>query len=62
MHIVHLSSADGLAAIERWRVRGVDMTCEVSANHLFLGAEDMDAIGPRMKMNPPVRLRIGGPR
>ena len=21
----------------------------------------MDAIGPRMKMNPPVRLRVGGP-
>ena len=36
------------------------MTCEVSANHLFLGAEDMDAIGPRMKMNPPVRLRSEG--
>ena len=60
VHIVHLSSADGLAAIERWRARGVDMTCEVSANHLFLGAEDMDVIGPRMKMNPPVRLRSEG--
>jgi len=60
VHIVHLSSGDGLAAIDRWRARGADMTCEVSANHLFLGAEDMDAIGPRMKMNPPVRPRAGG--
>ena len=56
VHIVHLSSRDGLEAIERWRGRGADMTCEVSPNHLFLGAEDMAAIGPRMKMNPPVRL------
>jgi dihydroorotase len=60
VHIVHLSSRDGLAAIERWRARGVDMTCEASANHLFLGAEDMATVGPRMKMNPPVRLRVPG--
>jgi dihydroorotase (multifunctional complex type) len=56
VHIVHLSSRQGLDAVERWRVRGVDMTCEVSTNHLFLGAESMARIGPRMKMNPPVRL------
>jgi dihydroorotase len=56
VHIVHLSSRQGLDAIERWRSRGADMTCEVSANHLFLGAESMARIGPRMKMNPPVRL------
>ena len=60
VHIVHLSSQDGLEAIERWRVRGVDITCEVSPNHLFLGAEDMATIGPRMKMNPPVRPRSNG--
>ncbi len=60
VHIVHLSSADGLAAIERWRGHGAELTCEVSTNHLFLGAEDMAAVGPRMKMNPPVRLRRDG--
>jgi dihydroorotase len=60
VHIVHLSSRDGLEAIERWRARGADISCEVSPNHLFLGAEDMDAIGPRMKMNPPVRSRSAG--
>ena len=45
VHIVHLSSRDGLEAIERWRARGADMTCEVSPNHLFLGAEDMVGSG-----------------
>ncbi len=60
VHIVHLSSRDGLAAIERWRARGVDMTCEVSVNHLFLGGEQMTDVGPRMKMNPPVRLAEDG--
>ena len=29
----------------------------MSANHLFLGAEDMATLGPLLKMNPPVRLR-----
>ncbi|MBX3029637.1 MAG: dihydroorotase family protein [Chloroflexi bacterium] len=60
VHVVHLTSADGLAAIERWRARGADITCEVSANHVLLGAEDMAAIGSRMQMNPPVRRRAEG--
>ena len=60
VHVVHLSSRDGLEAIERWRARGAGISCEVSPNHLFLGAEDMDVIGPRMKMNPPVRSRAAG--
>ncbi len=60
VHIVHLSSRQGLDAIEQWRARDADMTCEVSPNHLFLGAEDMSRIGLRMKMNPPVRLRSEG--
>ncbi len=60
VHIVHLSSADGVAAIERWRARGADITCEVSANHVLLGAEDMATIGSRMQMNPPVRRRSEG--
>lgn len=60
VHVVHLSSADGLATIERWRGRGADITCEVSANHVLLGGEDMAAIGSRMQMNPPVRRRAEG--
>ncbi len=62
VHIVHLSSATGWRPSSDGARGGADMTCEVSANHLFLGAEDMDAIGPRMKMNPPVRLAGGRSR
>ena len=36
VHIVHLSSRDGLEAIERWRSRCLDISSEVSPNHLFL--------------------------
>jgi dihydroorotase len=60
VHVVHLTSAPGLDAIERWRARGADLSCEVSANHLFLGAEDMATVGPVLKMNPPVRPRSEG--
>lgn len=54
-HILHLSSADGLAAVERWRARGVDLTCEVSAHHLFLGRDDYARLGGPVKTNPPAR-------
>jgi dihydroorotase (multifunctional complex type) len=54
-HIHHLSSAHGLEAVERWRGGGVDMTCEVSAHHIFLGRADYDRLGPQIKANPPIR-------
>jgi dihydroorotase len=54
-HVLHLSSADGLAAVERWRARGVDLTCEVSAHHLFLDREDYARLGSQVKCNPPAR-------
>ena len=54
-HIFHLSSADGLAALERWRARGLDLTTEVTAHHCFLGRDDYARLGGQMKVNPPVR-------
>src|SRR4029079_12558721 len=54
-HIHHLSSLHGLGAVERWRSEGVDMTCEVSAHHIFLGRDDYTRIGPQIKANPPIR-------
>jgi dihydroorotase len=54
-HIHHLSSIAGLEAIERWRATGIDMTCEVSAHHVFLGRDDYARLGPSIKANPPIR-------
>ena len=59
VHIVHLSSARRTGSHRALARARADMTCEVSPNHLFLGAEDMATVGPRMKMNPPVRLVRG---
>ncbi|MDP8904570.1 MAG: dihydroorotase family protein [Chloroflexota bacterium] len=54
-HILHLSSAKGLAAVRRWRARGVDLSCEVTPHHIFLGLADYERLGAAMKVNPPVR-------
>jgi dihydroorotase len=55
IHIFHLSSADGLATIEDWRRRGVDITCETTPHYCFLSSEDMRRTGSLQRMNPPVR-------
>ncbi|HWH23615.1 MAG TPA: allantoinase AllB [Candidatus Limnocylindria bacterium] len=54
-HVLHLSSADGLARVERWRAQGVDLTCEVTPHHLLLGLDEYARLGGLVKCNPPVR-------
>ena len=55
IHIFHLSSAPGLATIEEWRRKGVDITCETTPQHCFLTAEQMQTLGAVLRINPPVR-------
>jgi dihydroorotase (multifunctional complex type) len=55
VHIVHVSSAPGLAAIQEWRRKGVDITCETTPHHCFLTSDDMQTLGPVLRINPPVR-------
>jgi dihydroorotase len=59
-HILHVTSAGGLAAIENWRARGVDLTCEVSPQHLLLSDDDYERLGGLIKCNPPVREATHG--
>jgi len=54
-HILHLSSAAGLAAVERWRAAGVDLTCEVTPHHLLLDRDVYETAGGVARVNPPVR-------
>ena len=60
VHIFHLSSRDGLDMIDEWRAKGVDYSTETGAHYSFLGAEDMDTLGAKLRMNPPVRHRADG--
>ena len=59
-HIAHVSSIDGLAAIERWRARGADLTCEVTPHHMLLDADVYETFGGMAKVNPPIRGRQSG--
>lgn len=54
-HVVHLSSADGLSAIRTARQAGKPISAETCPHYLHLTADDYDAIGPMMKVYPPVR-------
>jgi dihydroorotase/allantoinase len=60
IHIYHLSSKDGLDMIVEHRGKGVDITTETGPHYLFLSEEDMDEMGPVLRVNPPVRSREHG--
>lgn len=54
-HIAHLTSAEGLAAVERCRTLGVDLTCEVTPHHALLDRDVYARHGAMAKVNPPIR-------
>ncbi len=60
IHIYHLSSKDGLDMIVEHRGNGVDITTETGPHYMFLSEEDMDEMGPILRMNPPVRSKEHG--
>jgi dihydroorotase (multifunctional complex type) len=57
LHICHLSTAQELELVHAARSRGVRVTCEVAPHHLFLTSDAEWRLGPRAKMNPPLRSR-----
>ena len=57
LHICHLSSAQGLAAVEEGRREGRDVTVEAAPHHLLLNDKDYQKQGSYLKMNPPLRRK-----
>lgn len=55
LHVVHVSSAQGVALIASARLRGVNVTAETCPHYLLLTGEDMEKIGPAAKCAPPMR-------
>ena len=55
IHVFHLTSAEGLAAVEAWRRQGVDITCELTPHHAFLDSRDVARQGTALRVNPPLR-------
>jgi allantoinase len=57
LHVVHVSTSRGVAAIAAARARGVDVTCETCPHYLVLTEEDAETLGAVAKCAPPLRSR-----
>lgn len=57
LHIVHVSSGEGIALITEARTRGVDVTAETCPHYLFFTEDDLERLGPVAKCAPPLRSR-----
>ncbi|MEM6910312.1 MAG: allantoinase AllB [Verrucomicrobiota bacterium] len=55
LHIVHVSSPEGIDAITEAKRAGVDVTAETCPHYLLLDAEEAVAIGTLAKCAPPLR-------
>ncbi len=55
VHLQHLSCVESVQAVAAAKAAGVQVTCEVSPHHLTMTDEDVRALDPRRKMNPPLR-------
>lgn len=57
VHIVHLSSSDAIAAIQKAKASKVQMTVETCPHYLTFAAEEITDGDPRFKCAPPIRER-----
>jgi len=57
LHILHVSSAEGVKLIQKAQEEGYPITAETCPHYLFLTNEDYDRIGPSMKVYPMVKYQ-----
>jgi allantoinase len=55
LHIVHVSSPEGVALIDEARAQRVDVTAETCPHYLLLNDKDVARIGTAAKCAPPIR-------
>ena len=55
LHIVHVTSPEGIEEIQKARLAGVDVTAETCPHYLILTDKDMIRIGSPAKCAPPLR-------
>ena len=55
LHVVHVSSGRGVAAVAEARARGIDVSCETCPHYLVLDTEDAERLGAAAKCAPPLR-------
>jgi allantoinase len=55
LHVVHVSSPEGIALIDEARAQRVDVTAETCSHYLLLNEKDVARIGAAAKCAPPIR-------
>ena len=55
LHIVHVSSPEGVALVDEARTQGVDVTAETCPHYLLLNDRDVARLGAAAKCAPPIR-------
>jgi allantoinase len=55
LHVVHVSSPEGVALIDEARAQRVDVTAETCPHYLLLNDKDVARIGAAAKCAPPIR-------
>lgn len=55
LHVLHVSSREGIAVIRRAKREGVRVTAETCPHYLLMTTDEIDLIGNPLRMNPPVR-------
>lgn len=57
LHILHVSTAEGVDLIRRAKKQGVRVTGEACPHHILLSDEDLAGRDPNFKMSPPLRTK-----
>ena len=55
LHIAHVSGAEALAVIRRFKATGSTVSAETCPHYLLFTEADLDRCGPYAKINPPLR-------
>lgn len=55
LHIAHLSAAEPLAVLRRFKATGATASAETCPHYLFFTEDDLARVGPYAKINPPLR-------
>jgi len=57
LHILHVSTGEAVDLIRQAQEQGYPITAETCPHYLFLSNEDFAAVGPAMKVYPPVKYK-----
>lgn len=57
LHIAHVSTREAIHEVDYGKRAGILLTSEVCPHHLVFNRDDMNRLGPKSKMNPPLRSK-----